>query len=68
MLISTYFKESSNTIRAEVMRNDAGAYYYIDFYDASGNKFHTEAFPGKSIHFVEDAAVNWTQGIKVLHG
>ncbi len=68
MLISTYFKENANAARAEVMKNEAGDYYYIDYYDAGGNKVFTETFPGKSIHFVEDAAENWALGVKVLKG
>lgn len=45
MLISTYFKENANAARAEVLKNEAGGYYYIDYYDAGGNRFYTEAFP-----------------------
>jgi hypothetical protein len=68
MLISTHFKENANSARAEVMRNKAGEYFYIDYYDAGGNKFHTETFPGKSLIYAENAAENWTLGIKVLNG
>lgn len=68
MLISTYFKENAQAARAEVLRNEAGQYYYIDYYDAGGNKFYTETFPGKSLHFVEDAAENWSNNMKVLNG
>lgn len=68
MLISTYFKENASAARAEVSRNQAGEYYYIDFYDVGGNKVKTEAFPGKSIHYVEDAAENWALNIKALNG
>lgn len=68
MLISTYFKENTQSARAEVMKNVAGDYYYIEYYDAGGNKFYTEAFPDKSLYYVESAAENWTLGIKVLNG
>jgi hypothetical protein len=68
MLISTHFKENAQSARAEVMRNEAGKYYYIDYYDAGGNKFYTEAFPGKSVHYAEDTAENWAANVKVLHG
>lgn len=68
MLITTFFKENANAARAEVLKNEAGNYYYIDYYDPGGNKIFTEAFPGQSIHFVEDAAENWTLGIKPLRG
>lgn len=66
-LISTYYKEESEgRTRAEVVK-DAGS-YRIDFYDVQGNLMQSELYPGKSIHFVESAAENWTMGIKVLHG
>lgn len=68
MLISTYFKENAHASRAEVLKNEAGGYYYIDYYDPGGNKFYTETFPGKSVHFVEDTADNWAKNIKVLKG
>ncbi len=68
MLISTHFKENAQSARAEVLKNEAGGYYYIDYYDAGGHKFYTEAFPNKSIHFVEDAAENWALNVKVLNG
>ncbi len=68
MLISTYFKENANAARAEVLKNEAGGYYYIDYYDAGGNRFYTEAFPDKSVHYVEDAAENWATNVKVLKG
>jgi len=68
MLISTYFKENAQAARAEVMRNEQGEYYYIDYYDVSGSKFYTETFPGKALRFVEDAAENWASNIKVLNG
>ena len=57
MLISTHFKENAHASRAEVLKNEAG-----------GNKFYTETFPGKSVHFVEDAAENWALNVKVLNG
>ena len=68
MLISTYFKENSSSARAEVFRDEVQKHYYIDFYDLTGNKFKTEKFPGKSLHYVEDAAENWTLNIGVLLG
>ena len=68
MLISTFFKENADSARAEVLRNEAGGYYCIDYFDAGGNKFFTEAFPNKSVHYVEDAAENWARNVKVLKG
>lgn len=64
--ISTYYKESAGGPRAEVYLEEAG--YVIRYYDAAGNLFQTEEFPGKSLHYVEDAAENWTMGIKTLNG
>jgi hypothetical protein len=63
--ISTFFAEN-NMGRAEVYHDHAA--HYIEYYDQNGNMFHTEQFPGRSIHYVEDAAENWTLGIKQLNG
>lgn len=64
--IATYYIEGLQGPRAEViLRNDE---YLIEYYDAAGDLFQTESFPGKSVHFVESAAENWTLGIKVLNG
>lgn len=52
--------------RAEVYNGQDA--HYIKYYDQNGVHFHTEHFPDKSIHFVEDAAYNWSVGVKVLHG
>ena len=68
MLITTIFKENANASRAEIMKNEAGDYYYINYFDPGGNQVFTEAFPDKSLHYVEDAAENWAKGIKVLRG
>lgn len=65
-LISTYYKEDTSGPRAEVVQEDYG--YVIRYYDAAGHLFQTESFEGKSLHHVEDAAENWTLGIKVLNG
>jgi hypothetical protein len=62
MLISTYFKENSNSARAEVLRNEVEKYYYIDFYDTAGE------LPGKSLDYVEDVAHSWALNIEVLLG
>lgn len=66
--VSTVFKEHAASARAEIYRNDAGQYYFIEYYDHAGSKFHTETFPGKALNYVEDAADNWAKGIKVLLG
>lgn len=41
--------------------------YVIEYY-ISGQFVNREEFPNKSIYFVEDAALNWIRGIKVLNG
>ena len=67
MLISSYFKEETDgKMRADVIM--AEGYYQIRYYDLSGECFKSEDFKGKSLRFVEDAAENWTMGIKTLNG
>tara|TARA_B110000858_G_C17760287_1_gene454182 strand:- start:1027 stop:1239 length:213 start_codon:yes stop_codon:yes gene_type:complete len=39
---------------------------YIKYFDANGKQFFIEEFPNKAIGYVEDAAENWTLGIKTL--
>lgn len=63
--LSTYFAEKGKG-RAEVMHGKD--YFYIDYYDSNGVHFFKEEFPGKSLQYVEDAAENWTLGIKELYG
>lgn len=64
-IISTWVNEQSSARAEVILKND---YYVIEYYDKSGNRFHTEEFKGVSIHYVEDAAENWTKGIKQLNG
>jgi hypothetical protein len=67
--ISTYFKEGTELkARAEVVFDSDNTVYNIEYYNLQGQIFHTESFPGKSVHYVEDAAENWALGIKVLNG
>ena len=40
--------------------------FYIKYFDDNGKMFYTEDFPNKSLHYVNDAAENWTTGIKKL--
>jgi hypothetical protein len=68
MLISTYFKEENNqSLRAEVVRDEKNN-LRIDYYNFVGDKFHEEVYIGKSLQYVEDAAENWTLGIKQIYG
>lgn len=58
-------EKSGQTLRAEIYSDVDG--YNIQFY-VNDNLQKTESFVGKSIHFVESAATNWIDGIKVLNG
>lgn len=65
-LISTFYKENiSNKARAEVVEDNDD--FVIHYYNAQGDLFRMENFSGKSLHYVEDAAENWTRGIKLLN-
>jgi len=67
-IVATYFKEEGMfRARAEVVRLDNGT-HKIDYYDINGEFVQSEHFPNKSVYYVEDAAENWTLGIKVLNG
>jgi hypothetical protein len=64
-VISTYFKEDAGfRARAEVVKE--GSDYKMKLYDPEGNFVSEKSFPGKSIHYVESAAENWTMGFQVL--
>jgi len=58
-------EKGGQTLRAEIYSDVDG--YNIKYF-INGNLQTTEAFPDKSIHFVEDAAENWISDIKVLKG
>ena len=60
-LISTYYK--TKDLVAKVIHQDR--MFIVEYYN-NGTKFHTEEYPDKSIHYVEDAAENWALGIKKL--
>jgi hypothetical protein len=67
MLMSSLFTEDTDgSLRADVIVDGGG--YQIRYCDLSGDCFKSEDFPGKSLRFVEDAAENWTMGIKTLNG
>jgi len=42
------------------------SFFSITYKDASGTRLTTEDFKYKSLRYVEDAAENWTLGIKQL--
>lgn len=67
--LSTFYKEDSSGPRAEMFINEndvIGLNYYMGIGDTE--PFKTEMFPGKHESYVEDAAENWTMGIKILNG
>ena len=43
-------------------------YFSITYKDPIGNRIMQEDFPYKALGYVEDAAANWTKGIKLLKG
>lgn len=66
-IISTFYKESSDGARADVVQNDG--VYGIEYYNGSDVRpFKVETFPNNSLFYVESAAENWVMGIKVLNG
>ena len=71
-LMSEYYKEDGSVAKIYQVVNDLDdrdAFYSITYKDKNGVNIGTEDFPYKSIYFVEDAAENWTLGIKqVLFG
>jgi len=62
--ISTYW--SNDGSKAEVNFDFKDELAYIEYYDDNGKLFFTEEFLNKSIRYVEDAAENWAEGIKIL--
>jgi hypothetical protein len=66
-IISTFYKESLDGARAEVVNNDGT--YGIEYYNGNDVKpFKVETFPHNSLHYAESAAENWVMGIKTLNG
>ena len=63
--LSTYHSEIGKGY-CEVHMDFKDEMAYIKYFDNNGRMFFTEDFPGKSIHYVNDAAENWCTGIKKL--
>lgn len=62
--ISTHFhEEAPSMLRAEVFEENG---VFGIQYMKGDTVFNEERFPGKSIHYVEDAAENWALDIKVI--
>jgi len=70
-LLSEYYKDDGSV--AQVYRVVAGldgnqSFYSINYTDPTGYSIAQEDFPHKALGYVEDAAENWTLGIKILLG
>ena len=65
--VKTLFGEQNGArLEARIMKTEHQP-LSIEFF--INDKFvAAESFPGLSIHYVESAAENWLQGIKVLNG
>lgn len=64
--IDSFMKESNGaTLEAKLYKE--GSTYSVS-YVVNGDEVKNEKYPGKSIHFVEDAASNWLNNIKPLNG
>jgi hypothetical protein len=63
--LSTFYKDDSKSF-CEIHVDLKEEMFYIKYFDNKGNRFCVEDFPGRSLRYVEDAAENWTLGIKVI--
>lgn len=61
--LSTYYTDD-DTGYCEVHFDFKDEIAYIKYFDQNGKQFYLEEFPNKSITYVNDAAENWTLGIK----
>jgi hypothetical protein len=67
MFLTTYVKETPDgQYKADIHQEPVG--FVVEYYKPTGEKFKTENFAGKSIHFVRDAVENWIGGIRPLNG
>jgi len=67
MLLTTFYKGDGSSMRAEIHENKNNV-YKVSFYGPNGEKLADKLFENKSIHYVQDAAENWLNGIKILNG
>ena len=63
--VVTYYTDG-NKGKAEVYMDFKEEMAYIEYFDSNDRLFFKEEFPDKSLHYVKDAAENWTLGIKKL--
>jgi hypothetical protein len=70
-LMSEHYKDDGSVAKIyQVVTGMDGehSFFSITFKDPHGNRIMREDFPYKALHYVEDAAENWTKGIKLLKG
>jgi hypothetical protein len=70
-LMSEYYKDDGSVAKIyQVVTGMDGehSFFSITYKDPDGNRIATEDFPFKALRYVEDAAENWTLGIKLLLG
>lgn len=63
-VVSVYYTKKNE--EARVVHTFEDGEYFIEYANSDGKIFYTETFPGKSLSYVEDAAENWTLGIKEI--
>jgi hypothetical protein len=69
-LISEYYKDDGSVAkvyRIITQMDGDHSFYSITFKDKDGKRKVTEDFPFKSLRYVEDAAENFTLGIKEVN-
>jgi len=67
-LLSEYYKTDGSCAQVFRVSNGDQGFYSITFTDPQGYSLAQEDYPHKALGFVEDAAENWTLGIKLLLG
>jgi len=63
MLISEYYKADGKQANVYMTKGNEP---FIVYFDEGGQIFDSEKFPGKSMNYVQDAAENYSLGIKEL--
>ena len=70
-LMGEYYKDDGSVAKIyQVVTGMDGehSFFSITYKDPIGNRIMQEDFPYKALGYVEDAATNWTKGIKLLKG
>ena len=68
-LISEYYKDDGSVAKIYQVingRDGEPSFFSITYKDITGTRITNEDFKFKSLRYVEDAAENWTLGIKNL--